>query len=152
MSGAFVTSVAQSIGWEFDRSQTELAVRARSLDLAAARQELAQRALTEAFDTLDDFRAPVTEVQYQPAGEFTSGGWQEYVREEPSLSDRRNLATVFGILVTKAAELTRGAGGAVDEGVSVLGALRAGLLAAADELADVDPTEVPDDDTEPIKG
>lgn len=42
----------------FDRSQTAMAVRAHTVDLAAARNELAQRLMVSSFDALDELDGP----------------------------------------------------------------------------------------------
>lgn len=156
LAGSTITMIAQEIGHEFDRSQSELARRIRTIDIADMRAKLAKASLDEAWRTLEDMRSPATMVHFEAGGQYTDedgkiqykrGSFREHVLDEPTYSDKRNLATVYGIMITKSAELTRQVDGAnVSDGSSVLDGLRIALQGAANALADVDPTVIPDPD------
>lgn len=116
VSGAAITNIAQEIGHEFDWRMTELATRALRVSTAELRETLAKMALIKAMDAAEQMTAPHTMIQWQASTPTQTGGWQEYVLDQPTPSDQRNYATIFGIMVTKAAELTRASSAAGDAG------------------------------------
>lgn len=143
VSGALVSSIAVDVGHTFDRTKSELAVAARTIDLAKIRVDLAQAMAVEAWRALEDMHEPVTIATYQHAMEHTEGGWMEHTLDEPTIADRRNLMTIAGIAVSKIAELTRQSEGVPDStALSYIDNLRASLDVVRDTLA----TQVPDSD------
>lgn len=147
VSGWTVTMIAQEIGHTFDRRNTELAVAARTVDLAKERQELAAMLMVEVRQSLEDMRAPATMVQFEGGHQLTEsegegdervtrtrwvpGEWREHVIPEPTFSDKRNLMTIVGIGITKIAELTKATEAAGSEtAVSYLDNLTASLEVA----------------------
>lgn len=148
VAGSTVTLVAKEVGHEFNWEATELAVRAHSIQAAQIRSRLAQMALLRAAETLEAMDAPTTLVHYQATTEHDTGGWKEHVLDTPTIADQRNLATTFGILVSRASDLMRSTEGAASaEAVSMLDTLAAGIEAAARALeasdASTDPTAEP---------
>jgi len=114
-----ITTIAREVGHEFDRKDSELAVRARSIDLAVIRGDLAKAALVKAWDALEQIEAPAIMVQFETGHHYPEtidgiteqkwqpGGWREHTLDAPTFSDQRNLATIFGIMVSRANDLTR---------------------------------------------
>lgn len=147
LSGGSVSAIAREIGHEFDRASTELAMAARSIDLAKERQELAAMFALEARRSLEDMHAPALMVQFSAGSEHHEPEFHEHVLPEPSFSDKRNLMTIAGIAVTKIAELTKASAAAgSEEGISFIESLADSLTAAAHHLrADpsTDPTAEP---------
>lgn len=60
ISPATICKYAKLDGLSFDRSATETAVKARQVDLAAARQELAGKMMDAANTVMDGFNSPYT--------------------------------------------------------------------------------------------
>lgn len=159
LSGATITKIASEEGHEFDRSQSELAVRLRTVDLAKMRVDLAHASLLKAWDVLEQLEAPAVIHQFEAGHQLTThegdkevatwvpGDWRELVIDAPTFSDQRNLATMFGIFISKARELTNSneaAGSA--EAVSELDQLQMSLTAVRGAIAgmkDADPTVEP---------
>ena len=150
VSAGTVSNIARDIGHEFDRSQSELAVAIQTVNLAKIRGDLAQAFALEAWRAIEDMHAPALMVQWASATEHQTGGWQEHVLPEPTISDRRNLMTVAGIAVTKIAELTKAndAGGS-QEAAAYLDRLQdsLGLAAAALRERDASSADVDSDPT-----
>lgn len=159
ISGGSVTTIARDVDHVFERRDTELAVRARQIDLAAARAELAQMLIVRAREALEDMDAPVESGHWSSSTEHTSASYDSVVLDEPTIADRQRLITIAGIGIQRAADLTRASdGGGVEEGISVVMALSDMLKSVAESaLKDVDPTKVeapelpedPDEDPEP---
>lgn len=149
ISGGTVTRIATDAGHVFDSMQTEIATRAAQIDNAKMREQLAKIALLRAMDAADAMDAPAEMVHYQPSTEHETGGWKTKVIDQPTFSDQRNLATIFGIMVSKAAELSKANAAAGDAGtISFVESLAEQMKAAA-ALAragdDTDPTVEPSD-------
>lgn len=162
LSTASVTNIAQEIGHTFDRSKSELAVAARTVDLAKMRVELAHAFALEAWQSMEDMHSPALLVQFEAGRNVNEyedgklvrtrtkpGKFRSTVLPEPSFSDKRNLMTIAGIAVTKIAELTKStaAEGSADA-VSYLDNLGAALSVASEALrsrdAESDPTVEPE--------
>ena len=58
IGAASVTRIVQADGGSFDRSKTEQAVKARQVDMASLRGQVAQKLLTRANELLDDMDEP----------------------------------------------------------------------------------------------
>lgn len=145
VSGGMVTKIARQIGHEFDWKDIEVMVEARKIQTAEIRSALAQAALLEAVQTLGDMRAPALRVDFSPATEHRDAEYHEHVSDEPTFSDRRNLATIFGILVSRAADLSRATAAAGDdEVISYIDGLKDALNAVEARIqGSPDPTEEP---------
>lgn len=147
ISGGSVTRIAQDVGHVFDWKMTEIAVRAAEISNNELRERLAQVTLIRALDALDAMDAPHKLVHYQPKTKRDPGGWKSTVLDEPTPSDKRNYATIAGILITKNAELTRASSAAGDAGaISLVEGMAAGLQRLAERYRDdpdSDPTTPP---------
>lgn len=142
ISGSSVTKIAADAGHVFDATQTEVAVRAAQIDNAKMREQLAKVALLRAMDAADAMDSPTELVHFQPATEAEPGGWHTYTLDAPSFSDQRNLATIFGIMVTKAGELSRATAAAGDQStISFVEALAEQMKQAAQLARDGDDTD-----------
>ena len=155
LSGSTVSSIAEQQGHTFDRTEIRAAIEARQIDLAGERVKLAEAATVAAWQALDDMNAPTVLVQWDSghaatlAQEYVRGEFREHVLDRPSIPDLRNLATIFGIMSSKVAELTRPLVGSMPEGtLSVLEQVGDSIADAARKLAadGVDPTAEPDVD------
>lgn len=150
---------AQEVGHAFDWSSTEVATAARRIQAADIRENLALALLHEAHRSLNDLRAPAVMIQFEQGrveAEYDGDGkivktttqagqFREHILDEPTFSDKRNIMTVVGIAISKAAEVSRPqAGQGAEQGAAVLQRLARAIDRMSDEdLADVDPTEVP---------
>lgn len=125
IAGQTVTRICAEAGLSFDRTQTTLAVRARSVDLADARLLLAQKMVVAAQDALDDLDAPYLV--------FNFGGkdntFEEHLLDGPPEEVRRSIMTTAGIAfdkATKAVESVSDEGNLTQIKAALLG-FRAGL-------------------------
>lgn len=152
IGAASVTAIAEAAGLAFDWRSTELAVRARQVELGMMRAELAQAAMVRAFEALDAFSAPTVRVDFSPASDTRSAEYHEHVSDGPTISDQRNLATIFGILTQRATDLMRTAdgGGVNGQAASMLDGLAAGLSTVAEKLRADDPSSDPTADPEKL--
>lgn len=151
ISGGSVTRIARDAGHEFDWAQTEIATRAANIQNDELRSRLAKVALLRAIDAAEAMDSPHTLVHYQPKTKREPGGWKTHILDEPTPSDKRNYATIFGIMVSKASELARQSAAAGDAGaISIIEGLSSSLAAVADRLrddAESDPTAPPSVDS-----
>ena len=103
ISGASVTKYAQSAGLVFDHSMTALATAAAQIDLHAYRAQLERKLLIRAGEALERMDQPYL------LGSF--GGkdnvWNETLLDEAPVEVQRNLITIAGIAVQRAADLGR---------------------------------------------
>ncbi len=143
-SSATVTKIAREAGLSFDRSETELATRARLIDLADHRAVLARSFQVRSQELLDAMESPVT------IGNF--GGrdntWNETLLDEPTIEGKKALVTAAA--ARAASELVRAdlASTSTAEAVGMVGDLARGLRGFADALEAggelPDPTITPD--------
>lgn len=147
VSGAVVTGIADAAGHVFDWRQTEVATAAAKIENAELRERLAKVALLQALEAIDRIHSPHEVVHFQPTTEHQTGGWKRLTLDEPTPSDQRNYATIFGIMVSKAAELSKSNAAAGDAGtLSFVETLAASLQAAVDSTRagdETDPTVEP---------
>jgi hypothetical protein len=132
IAGATVTKIAQEQEppLVFDRSATALAVAARQLDLAAARQEVSQM-LVVAREALESMDSPI-EV-YSFGGKDNT--FASEVLDAPSPADQRNLMTIAAIAVQRHVELVKVDSGRDElQAASVLDGLQAAFAGAAEAL------------------
>lgn len=130
VAGGTVTRICSDAGVSFDRSATELAVRARSIDLAEERLLVAQKMLAVASDMLDQLDAPY-EV-------FNFGGkdntFSSEVLDSAPAEVRRNAVVTAGIAFDKATRVIEKSDHGLEEAVGTLDVLAAGFKAAAEEI------------------
>lgn len=131
-----VTKIAQAAGLSFDRKLTALATAARQVDLAADRAELEKMLLVRAREALERMDQPYL------LGSF--GGkenvWNETLLDEAPVEVQRNLMTIAGIAVQRAAELGRRTTSGEQLGVaeSLADRIDGALLEWAKEQVDLD--------------
>lgn len=151
LPAATVSGIARTLGLEFDRSSTALALRARQLDLAAERQQVKAMLLVRARDALEAMDAPA--LVYSFGGKDNT--YAERLLDAPPVGDQRNLMTIAGIALTRYADLDRVDAGATTtaEAVGMVDRMHAALTVAVEALAErgdlPDPTATPgqvDDD------
>lgn len=103
ISGASVTKAAQAMELVFDHSMTALATAAAQIDLHAYRAQLERKLLVRATEALEAMDQPYL------LGSF--GGkdnvWNETLLDEAPVEVKRNLMTIAGIGVQRAADLGR---------------------------------------------
>lgn len=117
---ATISRWAKAEGLTFDRSQTELAVRAHTIDLAEARVMLAQKMVVAASEMLDRLDGPYVV--------FNFGGrdndYNEHTLDEPPVEVIRNAVTTAGIAFDKATKVVEATDdGGAGEGESLLKSL-----------------------------
>lgn len=141
-----VTDVAREHGHVFDRSQTELARAALTLDVREAQEKMAKMFLERGIEALEAMDGRYEITQWSPPSEFHSG---EFVRTsvEPSPADMQRYMTTAAIGMQRARDLI--AGGVNSETAaarSLLSGLRDGIQSMLDQPmpADQDPTRMPD--------
>jgi len=116
---------------QFDRAATALAVRARQLDLAAARADISRMLLVRAQEALEAMDAPT--LVYSFGGKENE--YNDRLLDVAPAADQRNLMTIAAIAVQRHAELVKIDGdGAQVEVDSVIGSLASGFDAAAAAL------------------
>lgn len=96
-----VSRWAKAEGKAFDRSQTALAVRAHTIDLAEARVELAKKMAQVANDMLDRLDGPY--VVYSFGGKDNT--YTDHTLAEPPVEVVRNAVTTAGIAFDKATKV-----------------------------------------------
>lgn len=163
LAGSVITNIAADAGVTFDRTATQAATAAHHIDLEKTRLALIEQSYQTAMDMLDDMRSPTVYNHFEPGGTKTfydndgkitrsepvPGEWRDVLADEPSISDKRNLATIYGIMISKAAELNKSANAAGSSvGESLIEGLHQAFSDVAAKLAadpSTDPTVVPTD-------
>lgn len=141
-----VTKIAKAEGIEFDREATALAVRARQIDLADIRTELARKYLAIAVDTLDQIDGPVVTGQF--GGRDNT--WNEHLLDAPTFDMRKVLLQSAQLAHRSGLELLQAdAAAGSTTAMSMVEGLRdtldAGLKALQAQGLDLpDPTVTPD--------
>jgi hypothetical protein len=100
ISAAEVTRTVHRAGLAFDRAPSELATRARQIDLGKARVDLAERMMVVAMDTLDMVDEPYEVFHFGKEGEFTSA-----VLAQPPIEARRSMVVTAAIAFDKATKV-----------------------------------------------
>lgn len=131
-----VRLASKRLGLSWDRSKTEKAVKARQVDMAAERAELAA-------DLLQDAKR-LREQMWQPAVVFAFGGrdgdYSEHRVTEPPAADKRTLMQASTAALTAHLRLVdHDSDGGVAEARSVLDGFMDAVARRANELGAVDP-------------
>jgi len=129
LGAATITKIVSDAGLSFDRTKTEKAVKARSVDLSDMRTRLAQKMGLAAEDMLDKLDSPYLVFNF---------GGKDNTYEEHTLTDapvevRRSAVVTAGIAfdkITRIVERDPDTSGAT----SVLSAIETGLRAVVDQL------------------
>lgn len=133
VSAATVSKIAREAGLEFDRAATALMLRARQIDLAQARADLAASFAVRAQELLDSMDDPVV------LGNF--GGrdntWNETLLDGPTIEQKRTLVAAAATAARAHTELARAdlAAGSTAQAAGMIGALADALHVAAETLA-----------------
>lgn len=148
--GAYVTEVAKSIGHTWHGSPiAAAAMEARTARIRETRARVEEKLWAQAEKALDDMEAPTEIIQFEPGFEGDAGEFRTHLIPEPSFGDRRNLATVAGIMVQRGSELAKYTSESPESvGGGIVDNLAAGLHGLAELLRDgkVNPTEPPSED------
>lgn len=101
VAGGTVTRICADAGLTFDRTQTEIAVRARSVDLAAERLLLSKKMIIAAGDLLDELGAPY--LVYNFGGK--ENDFNSQVLDSAPVDVRRSAVVTAGIAFDKATKV-----------------------------------------------
>lgn len=126
---ATISRWASAEGLRFDRSQTALAVRAHTIDLAAARIELAQKMTVAASDMLDALDGSYT--VYNFGGKDNT--YEEHTLDKPPVEVVRNAVTTAGIAFDKLTRIVEKDNGGLDQAIGTLDLVAGALKAAAEQ-------------------
>ncbi len=131
IGAASVTRIVQADGGSFDRSKTEQAVKARQVDMASLRGQVAQKLLTRANELLDEMDDPFLA--------FNFGGkdntYEEHLLERAPVEARHTMIRAAATAMRTHTDLVKfdsDQGQARAE--SLLDAIAAGIGAAAEIL------------------
>lgn len=139
VSRSTVSRWAKEDGLEFDRSQTAKANAANAIDLAAARQRLAEKMLARSEALLDSLDNPY--LVYSFGGKDNE--YNEHELDRPPVEVIRNAVTTAGITFDKLSRIVE-RDPDVSGAESAVRALQAGLTAAAAVLRT--PEETPQEE------
>ena len=90
VGAATISRWAKREGLSFDRAQSALAVRARSIDIAKSRTELTQKLLAVAHESLDNLDGPY--LVYSFGGKDNT--YEEHVLDSPPIEVVRTAVTI----------------------------------------------------------
>lgn len=125
---------AKDEGLAFDRSQTDLATRAHTIDMAKDRLELAQMMVVAARDGLLELDGPITVYSFGGRdNEFNS-----HTFDRAPADVRRQALTTAGIAFDKASKVLDGSSESAEVAESLLDRLEAEFT---EEFSDVDDAE-----------
>ncbi|MCK2024584.1 hypothetical protein KZC52_16775 [Microbacterium sp. kSW2-24] len=127
---ATITRWAKRAGVEFDRSETEAATKAHTIDLAAGRLRLAEKMLAASEAMLDDIDGEY--LVYNFGGK--DNDYNEHLLESAPVEVKRNIITTAGITFDKLTRIVEKSDSGLDEAVGVIDTLAAGFTAVADRL------------------
>ena len=127
-SPSTVSRWAKNEGLSFDRSQTEMAVRAHTIDTAEDRLLLAKMMMTNAFDSLGMLDGSF-EV-YNFGGK--DNDFNSQILDSAPIEARRSAQVIAGVAFDKATRVIERDNGGLDDAVGVLDAAAASFAAAAE--------------------
>lgn len=127
LGNSTVTRIAKALGLDFSRAQTAVAVHARSIDLAAGRQRLAEKMLGRAEKMLDELDGPY--LVYAFGGK--ENVYSEHELERPPVEVQRTAVTTAGVAFDKVTKYLEKDTSGVETAHSLLDTLAAGFSAAA---------------------
>lgn len=130
-----VSRIVRAAGLRFDRTATEIATRARTIDLADARTTLLQKMAVASSDMLDEIDGPY--LVYSFGGRDNT--YEEHLLDSPPVEVRRSVITTAGLTVDRVARyLDSRPTDSVAEAESVLDQFMAAIDAESDNYADDD--------------
>jgi len=131
LGNSTVTRIAKALGLDFSRAATAVAVQARSIDLAAGRQRLAEKMLGRAEKMLDDLDGPY--LVYAFGGRDNT--YSEELLDKPPVEVQRTAVTTAGVAFDKVTKYLEKDTSGVETAHSLLDTLAAGFKAAADSYS-----------------
>lgn len=133
---ASVSRIAREAGLTFDRSATDLATRARTIDLAATRTLLLQKMAVASSDMLDDLEGPY--LVYSFGGRDNT--YREHLLDSPPVEVRRSVITTAAQTTDRIARYldAHGDAGARAEVESMIDRLAAAMEAEVFDDAEFD--------------
>ncbi|WP_440708811.1 helix-turn-helix domain-containing protein [Herbiconiux sp. YIM B11900] len=128
-SPATISKHAKALQLDFDRSQTDLATRARVIDLAEQRTLLAQKMLVVGHELLDTVDKPF--IVFNFGGK--SNTYREHLLPRPTPDAQRSMVTTAAIAFDKATRILEKSNGGLETAEGVLDKLAEGFKAAAEQ-------------------
>ncbi|WP_090710312.1 hypothetical protein [Mycetocola miduiensis] len=125
---ATITRWARGEGIEFDRSATEAAVKAHTVDLAAARITLAEKMAAVAEKMLDEVDDPY--LVYNFGGK--ENDYNEHLLDTAPVEVKRSIVVTAGIAFDKLTRIVEKSDNGLEQAVGVLDTIAEGFAAAAD--------------------
>ncbi|TQL46684.1 hypothetical protein FB562_2208 [Homoserinimonas aerilata] len=144
VSTGSVTNVCKDNDRAFDRSATKDAQAARSVDLAEARLNLAQRLNVAANDMLDMLDKPFTVFNF--GGKDNTFASEEL--DTVPVEARRTIITSTAIVFDKISRIVEKDNGGLDQAVGVLDQIAAGFRVAADRYRGTEGSDIAASDSE----
>lgn len=142
VSASTISVWAKENDLRFDRSQTALAVRANTIDLAEERTLLAKKMLQAAHDALDSLDEPF--LVYSFGGK--ENDYNEHELERPTVDAQRQIMTTAGIAFDKVTRILEKSDPGLEGAIGVLDALSAGFSNMADKYRAEEVTDESDGD------
>lgn len=123
VSPSTISRWAKQEGLKFDRSKVEAAVKAHTVDLAAARIRLAEKMSAAAEEMLDHINDPYLV--------FSFGGkendYNEHTLDSAPVETRRNIVTTAGIAFDKLTRIVEKSDDGLEDALGVIGTLAVGF-------------------------
>lgn len=139
VAGDTVTRICADAGVTFDRTQTEIAVKARQIDLAEARLLLVQTMAIEAQEELELLNAPY--FVYNFGGKDNT--FQSEVLDSAPIDVRRSVMTNAGIVFDKLTRIVEKSNPGLEVAEGILDQAASFFEAAAAKIREAEP-ETPD--------
>jgi hypothetical protein len=140
ISAFAVTTIVRNAGLSFDRTQSEQAVKARTVDLAERRTALAQRMMVVAEEILEGVDQPYLVYSFSKDGGFTS-----HTLDMPPIEAQRSMMVTAAIAFDKATKVVEKQNPGLEGAIGVLDTM-AQLATAAVERMREQAGETPADD------
>lgn len=118
---ATISTHAKAMLLDFDHTQTEMATRARTIDLAESRALLAQKLMLVAHDLLDATERPYTVYNFGGA----TNSFRDKVLDRPPADVKRQMITAAAIVIDKASKVLESTPEGTTEAESVLDRIEA---------------------------
>ncbi|TFC92053.1 MULTISPECIES: hypothetical protein [Cryobacterium] len=134
---ATITRWAKAAGLEFDRSATEAAVKAHTIDLAAARIRLAEKMLSASETMLDQIDDEY--LVYNFGGKDNT--YEEHTLTSAPVEVKRSIVVTAGITFDKLTRIVEKDNGGLEQAVGVLDQIADGFKAAAEKYRSETPSE-----------
>lgn len=122
-----ISKHAKRAGLTFDRSQTDFATRAHTVDLASMRVSLAQKMTLMASDLIDSADKPF--LVYNFGGKDNT--YEEHLLPSAPVDAKRTIMTAAGIAFDKATRIVENSDTGLEEALGVADTLAAGFAEIA---------------------